>query len=140
MPTKVRGRPLCTDFMVRKILKPPPSLDRLCSAILKRRTLQPDLDPYGLKLHLRRNGFAKTVEGVLSAQFHAAFTRADADAVWQGWVHTREQFQQCRLSLQIKDAERDLAADMTDENWARLQQTLLERKDEDDRATGGGIQ
>jgi DNA primase len=111
-------------------------LDRLRDEILKRHDLQPDLDAEGLKLHLKGTGFAKTVEGVLSAQVlnHAGFARADADAeaVRRGWIHTREQFQQRRLSLQIEDAERDLAADMTDENWARLQQTLLERKDEED--------
>jgi hypothetical protein len=71
---------------------------------------------------------------------HAAFARVDADAeaVRMGWIHIRDQFQQPQLKMQIVEAERDLAEDMTDETWTRVQ-PLLEQKSEDDGATGGGI-
>ena len=112
-----------------------PDLDRLCNAILKAHAPQPDLDAATLKLHLINDGFAKTLDGVLSAQVlnHAAFAKdgADPDAVRQGWSDTRGRFEKRRLGVQIRDAERDLAEDMSVENWTRLQ-PLLEHQDEDE--------
>jgi len=119
-----------------------PDLDKLCNELLRVHALNPDLDAETLKLHLSENGFARTVQGVLSPQVltHAAFARVDADAeaVRMGWIHIRDQFQQPQLKMQIVEAERDLAEDMTDETWTRVQ-PLLEQKSEDDGATGGGI-
>ena len=116
-----------------------PDLDRLCNAILKAHAPQPDLDADTLKLHLINDGFAKTLDGVLSAQVlnHAAFAKdgADPDAVRQGWSDTRGRFEKRRLEVQIRDAERDLAEDMSVENWTRLQPLLEQQDDEDDGAT-----
>jgi DNA primase len=112
-------------------------LDKLRIAILKTHAPQPDLDAETLTRHLRDDGFAKTVDGVLSAQVlnHAAFARvdADADAVRSGWADTRSRFEKRRLGMQIRDAERDLAGDMSVENWTRLQ-PLLEDNDEGENA------
>jgi hypothetical protein len=63
---------------------------------------------------------------------------ADAEAVRLGWIHTKGLFQQRRLTPQVRQAERDLAADMTEETWTRFHQTLLEQKEQDDAATEGG--
>jgi DNA primase len=114
-----------------------PDLDKLRIAILKTHAPQPDLDADTLTRHLREDGFAKTVEGVLSAQVlnHAAFARIDADAEMArlGWADTRDRFEKRRLGVQIRDAERDLAGDMSVENWTRMQ-PLLEDKDEGESA------
>lgn len=114
-----------------------PDLDKLRNAILKTHAPQPDLDAETLTRHLREDGFAKTVDGVLSAQVlsHAAFARleADAETVRLGWADTRGRFEKRRLGAQIRDAERDLAGDMSVENWTRMQ-PLLEDKDEGESA------
>src|ERR1700722_16664426 len=90
-------------------------LDRLSLATLKLHAPLPDLDTETLIRHLKDDGFAKTVEGVLSAQVlsHAAFARADAETVRLGWADTKGQFEKRRLGQQIRDAERDLAGDMS---------------------------
>ncbi|HYA72432.1 MAG TPA: hypothetical protein VEF36_04675, partial [Roseiarcus sp.] len=114
-----------------------PDLDKLRIAILKTHAPQPDLDAATLTRHLKDDGFAKTVDGVLSAQVlnHAAFARVEADAetVRLGWADTRSRFEKRRLGMQIRDAERDLAGDMSVENWTRMQ-PLLEDKDEGESA------
>jgi DNA primase len=114
-----------------------PDLDKLRIAILKTHAPQPDLDAETLTRQLKEDGFAKTVDGVLSAQVlnHAAFARVEADAetVRLGWADTRGRFEKRRLGVQIRDAERDLAGDMSVENWTRMQ-PLLEDKDEGESA------
>ncbi len=118
-----------------------PDLDRLRGAILKARAHHADLDAASLKLHLNRQGFAGILEGVLSPQVlvHAGFARADADTdmVRAGWEHTKSRFEQRRLSSQVAEAERDLARDMTNDQWARLHHTLREQDVDDEDATGG---
>jgi DNA primase len=110
-----------------------PDLDKLRIAILKVHAPQPDLDADTLTRQLREDGFATTVDGVLSAQVlnHAAFARVgvDAETVRLGWADTRGRFERRRIGVEIRDAERDFANEMTVENWTRLQ-PLLEDKDE----------
>jgi DNA primase len=114
-----------------------PDLDKLRNAILKTHAPQPDLDAETLTRHLKDDGFAKTVDGVLSAQVlnHAAFARleADAETVRLGWADTKSRFEKRNLGTQIRDAERSLAGDMSVENWTRMQ-PLLEDKDEGESA------
>ena len=114
-----------------------PDLDKLRNAILKTHAPQPDLDAETLTRQLKDDGFAKTVDGVLSAQVlnHAAFARpgADAETVRLGWADTKSRFEKRRLGLQIRDAAQDLAGDMSVENWTRMQ-PLLEDKDEGENA------
>ncbi|HYM03422.1 MAG TPA: DNA primase, partial [Stellaceae bacterium] len=118
-----------------------PDLDKLCNEILRLHRFNTELDAETLKLNLSGAGFARTVQGVLSPHVltHAAFARveADAEAVRTGWIHIRDQFQRPHLKSQIVEAGRDLAEDMSEEAWTRLQ-PLLEHKGEDDGATGGG--
>ena len=114
-----------------------PDLDKLRNAILKTHAPQPDLDAETLTRQLKDDGFAKTLDGVLSAQVlnHAAFARpgADAETVRLGWADTKSRFEKRRLGLQIRDAAQDLAGDMSVENWTRMQ-PLLEDKDEGENA------
>jgi DNA primase len=121
---------------------PAGDLDRLCSEILRVHAHYPDLEAATLRLHLSRNGYDGAVAGVLSPQVlnHAAFARADAEpeTARAGWVDTLSQFQQRRIAHQIKTAERETAEDLTDEKWARLHQTLLESKGDDDASGGEG--
>lgn len=118
-----------------------PDLDKLRGELLRVHALTPDLDAVSLKHNLSESGFAATLDCVLSRQVfeHAAFARAEADAeaVRVGWRHTRSQFQQL-LATEIKEAERDLAENMNEETWGRLQ-PLLEQKNQDDGATDGEI-
>jgi DNA primase len=112
-----------------------PCLDRPALATLISHVPQPDLE--ALTRHLKDDGFAKTVDGVLSAQVlnHAAFARVEADAetVRLGWADTKGRFEKRNLGTQIRDAERNLAGDMSVENWTRLQ-PLLEDKEEGESA------
>jgi DNA primase len=118
---------------------PAPDLDKLRHEILRLHALNPDLDAATLKLHLSENGYAGVIEAVLSSRVlrHAAFARPDADAkaVRTGWMHTRDQFHRRHLQAQMAEAERDFAADASDEKWVRLQQTVLETKKDDDGTT-----
>ena len=110
-------------------------LDNLRIAILKGHAPHPDLDADTLKLHLKSNGFAEAVDRVLSAEVldHASFARHDADpeTVRLAWADTRNLFEQRRIGAQIRDAERNLAGDMSVENWTRMQ-PLFESKDDGD--------
>jgi DNA primase len=117
-----------------------PDLDRLCQETLKAHALDPDLDGTALRLHLTRNGLARTVEGVLSSQVleHARFALPDAtpEAVRSGWVDARDQFLKDHIASQIAATERELAEDTTEEVWERLQ-TVLELKAKNGDATEG---
>jgi hypothetical protein len=120
-------------------------LDKLRHEILRLHHLNADLDAASLKLHLTESGYARVVEGVLSPRVleHAAFARpeADAETVRMGWIDAKDRLQQRpQLRREMADAARDFAADSSEENWTRLQQTVLEaKKEDDDGATGGGL-
>jgi DNA primase len=121
-----------------------PLLDKLRHEILRLHHLNADLDAATLRLHLTEQGYDRVVQGVLSPQVleHAAFARpgTDAEMVRVGWMDARDRLQQRpQLRRDMADAVRDFAADSSEENWTRLQQTVLEAKKEDDSATGGGF-
>jgi DNA primase len=121
---------------------PARDLDRLRRVILEAPAAEPDLDAERLRLHVGAHGFAGAVIEVLSPHVlsHAAFARADADAetVRTGFRHAVALFQRRVLTTQVKQAEQELASDMTDETWAR-HQALFEENGYDDGASGGGI-
>ncbi|HZB90921.1 MAG TPA: DNA primase [Stellaceae bacterium] len=120
-----------------------PRLDKLRHEILRLHALNPDLDAVTLKLHLTQSGYGGVVQGVLSQQVlkHAAFARIDADAetVRRGWIDTRDRLQQRQLRQQVAEAAEEFVREVSDATWGRLQQTVLETKQDDDGATGGGI-
>jgi DNA primase len=106
-------------------------LDRLLSEILRIYALKPDLDAASLKFHLTQAGFSTVVDRLLSPQVlnHAAFARADADPdrVREAWFELAGQIEQRGESSDVAAAERDLAADLSPETWARYH-PLFERK------------
>jgi DNA primase len=121
-----------------------PLLDKLRHEILRLHHLNADLDAATLRLHLTEQGYDRVVQGVLSPQVlvHAAFARpgADAEMVRMGWTDARDRLQQRpQLRREMAGAVRDFAADPSEENSTRLQQTVLEAKKEDDSATDGGF-
>jgi DNA primase len=123
---------------------PARDLDRLCREILKAHASWPDLDAALLRSHLSQNGYAGAVDGILSQPVlnHAAFARAEADAVTvrAGFRDVIKQFQRRVLATEIKEAERALAADTSDATWARVQPLLsATHNDDDDGATEGGV-
>jgi DNA primase len=115
-----------------------PTLDKLRNAILRTHAPQPDLDADTLKRQLEENGYSGTVDAVLSPQVlsHAAFARvgADAETARCGWSDAKGRFEHRRLDGQIKDAVRDLSAEMNEANWVRTQPLLegLSVKDRDE--------
>jgi DNA primase len=118
-----------------------PDLDSLSRAIQKAHQMQPDLEQVALKSHLKSNGFAELVERVLSPEVldHADFARPEAtrEAVREGWVHMRTQFQRRLSATEIEAVVAEFASNPTPENWGRLEQlqrTELESKDQDEGA------
>ncbi|HUI95702.1 MAG TPA: DNA primase, partial [Xanthobacteraceae bacterium] len=122
---------------------PARDLDRLLRETLEAHRSLPDLDAERLKFHLRKHGFHEAVDGVVSKHVintHGPFaqTGVDADAVRAGFRHTVSLFQRRTLTVQVKQAERDLAANMSHETWAQVQ-PLIEEKVQEDGSTDGGI-
>jgi DNA primase len=117
---------------------PAPDLDKLCRELLNIVASRPELDAEALRLHLCQDGFAATVDSVLSPQVLDSFkfVRRDAgiEIAREGWAHIRGQFQSRQLALQIEQAERDCAADATEEAFARLE-ALRRQREEQDAAT-----
>ncbi len=109
-----------------------PDLDKLRAEIIKTADQHRNLDSADLKSHLRDRGFAEVLEGLLSPNLyiHAPFARPDAapGAVRAGWRHTLALYRQDRAKAEIEEAERALANEMTEENFARFvaRRTLIE--------------
>ncbi len=106
-----------------------PELDRLRRAILEIAIRAPDLDSAGLKDHLSTQGFSRAVER-LSAPLHWSERRLEdkylgADVplseLERGWRHVLScHGRSVTMKAELRAAERDLAENMTDENFARL--------------------
>jgi DNA primase len=101
---------------------PEPELDRLRRAILEVEALSPGLDAEALRQHLEQNGFATTVDAVISVLTdHAGFlSRAsDAEAIRLSWMH---------VTGMVRDGDRGelasavdaLARDLCPETWERF--------------------
>jgi DNA primase len=101
---------------------PEPELDRLRRAILELDALSPGLDAEVLHQHLGQNGFAMTVDAVVSALTdHAGFlARAGGvDAIRLGWVHVTRMVRDGERS-DLADAADALARDLCPETWERF--------------------
>jgi len=101
---------------------PEAELDRLRRAILEVDVLSPGLDAEALRQHLGQNGFAVTVDAVLSALTdHAGFlARATgAEAVRLGWVHVTRMVRDGDRS-ELAGAADALARDLCPETWERF--------------------
>jgi len=119
-----------------------PELDRLRRAILEIAIRAPDLDSAGLKDHLSTQGFSQAVER-LSAPLHWSERRLEdkylgADVplseLERGWRHVLScHGRAVTMIAELRAAERDLAENMTDENFARLK-ALKREIERNDRA------
>jgi DNA primase len=127
---------------------PAGELDRLRREIIK--TWAPDIDSEGFKSHLKDLGFGAILERVLSAEVYEAAPFADParapDEVGREWRHSHDLLARRRVQLDVDQAERELAEDMTDENLNRLR--ALKRQvetdgmelGESDRGDGGRVE
>jgi DNA primase len=110
---------------------PDPELDRLLHEILRIHVLMPDLDGGTLKFHLTENGFGGVVKRVLSPQVlnhvAAAQPQADPEIVREAWSELARQIELRGEARDLAAAERDLATDLSVENWTR-HRPLFERK------------
>jgi DNA primase len=101
---------------------PEPELDRLRRAILELDVLTPGLDAEALHLHLGQNGFASTVDAVVSALTdHAGFLSrvSDAETVRLSWVHVTRMVREGDRS-ELAGAAEALARDPSPETWERF--------------------
>ncbi|HEY0525550.1 MAG TPA: DNA primase [Stellaceae bacterium] len=110
-----------------------PDLDRLRAEILNTAAGRSDLDAAALRVHLTDRGLSEIVDAILSRQVddHAAFARpgVDAEEVRRGWMHTLTWLYAPQRQLELNQAERDLADDMTEEKLARLMLLQKQRLD-----------
>jgi DNA primase len=105
-----------------------PELDRLRNAILHEAARNSDLDSEGLKLHLTQQGFADALSTVGG--------RKATDRLWlywfvqpevaledaeQGWKQILARHFKADMQTELKLAEDALAADLTEENFRRVQ-------------------
>jgi DNA primase len=114
---------------------PEPELDRLRREILEVEALRPGLDAAALRLHLEQNGFATTVDGLLSpAVDHAGFLSRDADteSIRLSWHHVLGMVGEGARS-ELARAVDALAQDPSPANWARFL-ALHGREAQDDSA------
>jgi DNA primase len=101
---------------------PEPELDRLRRAILEVEVLSPGLDAEELRQHLGQNGFAMTVDAVISALAdHAGFLLrvSAADIVRQSWTHVTRMVREGDRS-ELADAADALSRDLSPETWERF--------------------
>ncbi len=97
-------------------------LDKLRREIIK--TWTPDIDSEALKSHLKALGYAGALDRILSPEVYAlapfAHPAAAPAAALRWWRHTHELLARRRARIDIDEAERELAENMTEESLARL--------------------
>jgi DNA primase len=106
---------------------PEPELDGLRREILEADTLPAGLDAQAIRQHLVKNGFAKTVDGLLSPSVDTKFLDRCSDP---SSAHT-EWGRRARLLMggdrcALDEATNDLISDVSPENWNRFT-AVLER-------------
>ncbi len=89
----------------------------------------PDLDSEAVRRHLKATGFSDGLAAVFAPDVlvHAGFARGGADVAEarRGIVQLIERFRQADWRAQRDEAERAYGDDPTEENWSRLQQSML---------------
>ncbi len=106
-----------------------PELDKLRQEILLLYAANPDLDSEAVRRHLKATGFSDGLAAVFAPDVlvHAGFARGGADvaAARGGILQLIERFRQADWRAQRDEAERAYGDDPTEENWSRLQQSML---------------
>ncbi len=100
---------------------PEPELDKLRGEILQVATSQPGLDASGLRQHLLLNGFAATVERVLSPSVDTGFLvrRSDPDSVRKDCAHVIGMLMQDD-PRGVFEAGGHIIGDLSSESWERF--------------------
>jgi DNA primase len=112
-------------------------LDKLRQEALKTLTRDPALDSATLESHLRQIGFGDLLDDLLSARVldHAFFARRDvtSETALQGWEETYALYGHRNLRVEIEQAQRRLAEEMSEEalDHLRALQELEQRLSED---------
>jgi len=106
---------------------PEPELDGLRREILEADTLPAGLDAQAIRQHLVKNGFAKTVDGLLSPSVDTKFLDrcSDPSSAHTEWGRIARMLMggdRCALD----EATNDLISDVSPENWNRFT-AVLER-------------
>ncbi|MBT4889228.1 MAG: DNA primase, partial [Rhodospirillales bacterium] len=105
-------------------------LDNLRQEVLKTLAAQSGLEFQDISDHLRNNGFTEALENLLGDQVlndaYFARPKAELSEALTGWEHTFELMVNKNLDEEIRDAEKHLKENYTQENWDRLQ--LLQKQ------------
>jgi DNA primase len=100
---------------------PEAELDKLRREILEIEALHPGLEASALRQHLCSNGFAATVEALVSPSVDADFLsrRSTAEGVRREWAHVVEMLSGGRRSV-VAEASSHLITDLSDASWAHF--------------------
>jgi hypothetical protein len=109
-------------------------LDNLRQEVLKTLAAQSGLEFQDISDHLRNNGFTEALENLLGDQVlndaYFARPKAELSEALTGWEHTFELMVNKNLDEEIRDAEKHLKENYTQENWDRLQLLQKQKSDE----------
>lgn len=109
-------------------------LDNLRQEVLKTLAAKSDLETEPLTNHLIECGYSAVLRSLLGASVydHAYFARPDAliEESVAGWYETFDQIRSKDLIAEIKEAERDVAENPSDETWRRLLTLKQQKNDE----------
>ncbi|MCW8915352.1 MAG: DNA primase [Magnetovibrio sp.] len=108
------------------------SLDNLRQEALKTLAGEQGLDRDTLRRHLRDSGFSSELDSLLSSRVyeHAYFARPDEEpmSALEGWIETYELYCRRDLQAELEDAQRQLAADMTQETFERFRALKMQEQ------------
>ncbi len=109
-------------------------LDNLRQEVLKTLAAKSGLETEPLTNHLNECGYSAVLRSLLGASVydHAYFARPDAlvEEAVAGWYETFDQIRSRDLIAEIKEAERDVAENPSEETWRRLLALKQQKNDE----------
>ncbi|MEG3618496.1 DNA primase [Magnetovibrio sp. PR-2] len=108
------------------------TLDNLRQEALKTLSGEQGLDRDTFQRHLRESGFSSELDSLLSPRVyeHAYFARPDEETLsaLEGWIETYELYCRRDLQAELEDAQRQLAANMTPENFERFRALKMQEQ------------
>ena len=106
-----------------------PELDKLRQEILLLYAATPDLDTEAVQRHLKATGYSDALAAIFAPDVlvHAGFAKGDAgaEAARRGVLQLIDRLRETDWRAQLDEAERAYADDPTEQNWSRLQQSML---------------
>ena len=108
------------------------TLDNLRQEALKTLAGETGLDRTDFQRHLRDSGYSQILDQLLSPRVyeHAYFARPDEDTLsaLEGWNETYELYCRRDLQAELEDAQRQLAANMTQEAFERFRALKMQEQ------------